>query len=172
MATGIGDKGKPMSESTCYEKLPSLQAKGFVQVLGTERDGTRVRLRLPSEIEGVIPITQDLEKIDLEVMDFFGDSLNRSAILRREGNRCFYCLRSLDNSNYVMEHVISRPVGNNNYRNVVASCLGCNNRKNDIPVEQFLVRLYREGFLSEQEFEERTRALQQLQAGEMKPIFL
>ena len=172
MATGIGERGKPMSETTCYEKLRSLQAKGCVEIIGAERDGTRIRLRLPSEIEGVLPIPEALKDVDIEDMDFFEDVLNRLAILRREANRCFYCHRSVDNSNYVIEHIISRPIGNNSYRNVVASCLGCNNRKSDAPVEQFLRRLYREGFLSEQEFEDRTRALKQLQAGEMKPTFL
>jgi hypothetical protein len=123
MARGIAEKGTPMSETTCYEKLRSLHP------------------------------------------------LNRLAILHRDSNRCFYCLRAVDSENYVIEHVISRPIGNNSYRNVVASCIGCNNRKSDPPIEQFLRQLYREGFLNEIEFEDRTRSLQRLQAGEMKPIF-
>src|SRR2546426_5908248 len=55
IATGIGEKGKPISERTCYEKPRSLQAKKCVEILGTERGGTRIRLRLPSEIDGIIP---------------------------------------------------------------------------------------------------------------------
>ena len=120
----------------------------------------------------MIPIPETLKDVDIEDMDFFADAINRSAILRREANRCFYCHRLVDSSNYVIEHIISRPTGNNSYRNVVASCLGCNNRKSDTPVEQFLRQLYREGFLSEPEFGDRTRAVQRLQAVKMKPIFL
>lgn len=170
MATGVGEKGKHISESTCYEKLRALQAKGFIQIIGTERGGTRIRLLLPSEIEGLIPIKRPVEEVDIEGMDFFDDPLNRLAILRRDDNRCFYCLRSVNNSNYVIEHVVSPPLGNNSFRNVVASCIGCNNRKSDLPVEQFLTQLYREGFLSELEFGDRTNTLQRLQAGEIKPI--
>ena len=171
MAKGLSGKGTAMSESTCYEKLRSLQTKGCVQIVGTERGGTRVRLFLPSEIDGVVPNADAvLEGLDIEAMDFFEDSLNRLAILRREANRCFYCLRTVDSSNYVIEHVISRPIGNNGYRNLVAACLDCNNRKNDLPVEEFMRRLYRGGFLSHEEFEGRTNALRRLQAGEIKPI--
>jgi hypothetical protein len=171
IATGIGEKGKPISEGTCYEKLRALQSKGFIEIVGTERGGTRIRLRLPSEIDGVIPADETSEERDIETMDFSGDPLNRLAILHRDSNRCFYCLRLVDSSNYVIEHLISRPLGNNSYRNVVASCIGCNNRKSDTPVEQFLRQLYREGFLSKLEFEDRTHALQRLQAGEMNPTF-
>ena len=71
MALGIGTKGTPMSESTCYEKLRSLAAKGCVEMLGTERDGTRVRLRLASEVEGVIPVAQAAAYLSIEDMDFF-----------------------------------------------------------------------------------------------------
>ena len=170
IATGIGAKGKSISESTCYEKLRSLQAKGLIQIVGTERAGTRIRLRLPSEIDGVIPAAETPGERDIEDLDFFGDPLNRLAILHRDSNRCFYCPRSVDSANYVIEHLISRPLGNNSYRNVVASCIGCNNPKNDTPIEQFLRQLSREGFLNEIEFGDRTRALQQLQAGGMKPI--
>jgi len=53
MSFGIGERGKPMSEGTCYRKLASLKKKGCVEVLDTVQNGTRIRLRLPDEIEGV-----------------------------------------------------------------------------------------------------------------------
>jgi hypothetical protein len=45
---GKGQEGARMAENTCYEKLRSLEAKGCLRVLGTERGGTRIRLNLPS----------------------------------------------------------------------------------------------------------------------------
>ncbi|MBI5150363.1 MAG: hypothetical protein HZA28_06300 [Candidatus Omnitrophica bacterium] len=44
-----------------------------------------------------------------------------------------------------------------------------NNRKNDSSVEDFLRTLYREGFLSQQEFEDRELSLKQVCNGELKP---
>jgi HNH endonuclease len=69
----------------------------------------------------------------------------------------------------VIEHVISRPSGNNSYRNVVAACRDCNNRKGNSEAEDFLRVLFRERFLSNDEFEQRLSHLQRLQAGELRP---
>jgi 5-methylcytosine-specific restriction endonuclease McrA len=102
-------------------------------------------------------------------MDFFNVPENRSAIIQREDNKCFYCLRLIDSSNYVIEHVISRPKGNNSYRNLVASCLNCNNRKGKLLAEDFIRVLYRNGYLNDIDFEQRLVNLQLLKSGELKP---
>jgi hypothetical protein len=169
MATGIGEKGKPMAEGTCYEKLRSLQSKGCLEIVTVERSGSRIRLRLPREIPGVVTEADVEAAVSIDDMDFFAVAENRGLILAREGHRCFYCLRSLNADNHVIEHVASRPVGNNSYRIVVAACRQCNNRKGDSDAEDFFRVLYREGFLSGEEFEQRLSHLQRLRAGELRP---
>jgi hypothetical protein len=169
MATGIGEKGKPMAEGTCYEKLRSLQTKGCLDIITVERSGSRIRLRLPSEIPGIITQVDVQTAISLDDMDFFAVEENRGLILAREGHKCFYCLHSLNANNHVIEHVVSRPAGNSGFRNVVAACRQCNNRKGDSEAEDFLRVLYREGFLSGEEFEQRVSHLQRLRAGELRP---
>ena len=164
LAFGVGEKGKPMSEGTCYEKLRSLQQKGCLQLIGSERDGTRLRLRLPSEVLGARPSADVAVEPKLEEIDFFEDAVYRPAILRREGSRCFYCLCDLSQANYVIEHVASRPTGDSGYKNVVAACRSCNNRKGEMPAEDFLRNLYRSARLSESEFENRLIALKNLRA--------
>lgn len=169
MALGIGTKGMPISEGTCYEKLKSLESKGCLKIVGTERAGTKIQLNLPSEIQGLIPQKQVAADVSLEEMDFFNIPANRLLILQREGNKCFYCLRALTSSNYVIEHVMSRPDGSNTYRNVVAACCNCNNRKGNTPVEEFLRDLYRDGYLGTEDFDRRLAALQLLRNGDLKP---
>ena len=171
MATGIGEKGKPMAEGTCYEKLRSLQCKGCLEIVSVERMGSRIRLRLPHEIPGVVVEPPEQAVVNLEDMDFFTDETNRELILAREGYKCFYCLRTLNKENQVIEHVISRPVGNNSYRNVGAACRHCNDRKGASEVEDFLRVLYREGFLSNEELQQRLSHLQRLRAGELRPVY-
>ena len=78
-------------------------------------------------------------------------------------------LAALTAGNCVIEHVVSRPAGDNSYRNVVAACRQCNNRKGNSDAEDFLRVLYREGFLSGEEFEQRASHLQRLRAGELRP---
>lgn len=79
--------------------------------LGTERAGTRFRVPLPSEIAGLIPPARAAQEVGIEEMDFFDVPANRRAILQREGGRCFYCLRAVDDQNHVVEHVVSRQTG-------------------------------------------------------------
>lgn len=169
MACGIGEKGKPMGENTAYEKLQSLQKKGCIVVMDTHRDGRKIRLKLPSEIPGVVVVETTPAPPDLEVEDFFEIQENRNRILAREEHRCFYCLRQLTRDNYVIEHITSRPEGSNGYRNVVAACRECNNRKGSSTAEEWLRTLYREAFLDAAAFQERQQGLERLRAGKLKP---
>jgi hypothetical protein len=169
MACGIGEKGKPMSEGTAYEKLQSLQVKGCIVILDSTRDGRKIALKLPSEIPGVVVVLDETAFPDIESEDFFDTEENRARILARDGNRCFYCLRQLTKQNHVIEHVVSRPLGKNGYRNVVAACRECNNRKGSSTAEDWLRTLYREGFLNVVTFQERQSHLDRLRAGELKP---
>jgi HNH endonuclease len=169
MACGIGEKGKPMSENTAYEKLRSLEEKRCIVILDSTREGRKIRLSLPSEIAGVVVPDAPIVAPDIEAQDFFEVEENRTRIVMREEHRCFYCLRQLNGENYVIEHVLSRPAGNNTYRNVVAACRQCNNRKGSTNVEEWIRTLYRDGFLGEAEFRERLSHLERLRAGELKP---
>jgi len=102
-------------------------------------------------------------------MDFFNVPENRILLLKRENYRCFYTLQKLDESNFVVEHVISRPAGNNSYRNLVAASREANNKKGAMSAEDYLRRLFRDSFLSEKEFRDRLHHLELLKAGELKP---
>ncbi|MEI6084291.1 MAG: HNH endonuclease signature motif containing protein [Verrucomicrobiota bacterium] len=168
-ACGIG-KGKPMSEKTATNNLLSLKSKGCIEIISTEHAGRRIRLRLPGEIPGLIPDPSiESPAPDIEKMDFFFVPENRLLILERDGHRCFYCSCKLTKENHVIEHVVSRPDGDNSYRNVVAACLSCNNKKNNSDVADFLRTLYRESFLNAAELQDRLVKLTRLKNGELKP---
>lgn len=169
MACGVGEKGKPMSENTAYEKLRSLEEKGCIEILDSTREGRKIRLKLPSEIPGVVAPEEPAATPDLETQDCFNVEENRARILMHEEHRCFYCFRQLNGENYVIEQVVSRPTGDNTYRNVVAACRQCNNRKGSSDVQDWLRTLYRDGLLGEAEFRERVSHLERLRTGELKP---
>lgn len=169
MAFGVGKAGTSPSEGIIYDKLKSLESKSCIKILGSERLGTRVQLFPPSEIPGVVPSGLTEVSVSIEELDFFSVPENRKLILERESRQCFYCFAALNDNNYVIEHVVSRPEGNNSYRNVVAACRQCNNRKNSTNVEDFLRILYREGVLTTEELKDRLSNLERLRAGELKP---
>ena len=55
------------------------------------------------------------------------------------------------------------------YRNVVASCRRCNNRKGESAPEDLLRVLFREGIVRADLLADRLEALIRLRAGELKP---
>ena len=169
MAFGIGKAGSRFSESVCSDKLRSLQEKGCLKLVGSEHYGTRIETFLPHEIPGLIDAPEPDTVVSLEGMDFFKISENREQIFSRENGMCFYCLRTLTPSNFVIEHVVSRPTGDNSYRNVVAGCRECNNRKGALLADDFLRTLYRGGLLTQAEFEDRLSHLERLREGLLKP---
>lgn len=169
MAMGTGESGKAMSENSATKKLASLEAKGCITVIRTNHKGRVLRLHLPSEISGLIQPSSPAIEPDIESMDFFNVPENRAMLLKREQFRCFYTLQSLDKDNFVVEHVVSRPSGDNSYRNCVAASRDANNKKGATSAEDFLRRLFREGYLNESEFQERQHALAQVKAGHLKP---
>jgi hypothetical protein len=169
IAMGIGTAGKPMSEGTIYKKLQGLAEKGCLTILASTTNGTRMAVRLPREIPGLIGPLAEPVALTLEALDFFEDAQLRTCILKRESERCFYCLRKLNPDDWVIEHVRSRPEGNNSYRNVVASCRGCNNRKGATPARDFLRGIYRDGVLSDAELSARIAMLETLECGELRP---
>jgi HNH endonuclease len=166
---GIGKAGAPPSEGVLYAKLRSLEVKGCIQLNGSERAGTRVTLKLSSEIKGLIPTPSEPDGIDLEDLDFFGVLENRAQILEREEWQCFYCRARLDESNHVLEHVVSRPEGDNSYRNIVAACRRCNNRKGSTAATEHLRVLYREGIISGDDITQAVARIEALQSGKLKP---
>lgn len=169
MAFGTGKAGTPPSETIVYEKLRGLERKGFVTIVASERTGTRIRLMSPFLNEGLRPKRHSSPYIEIENADFFENPSNRKLILKRECHRCFYCSAALDENNYVIEHVISRPLGDNSFKNLVASCRQCNNRKDSSSAADFLRRIYRDGLLSQSELGERLSRLEQLQLGNLRP---
>jgi len=169
LATGVGEGGKPMSENSVYKKLESLRAKHCITIIETTHKGRTFRLHLPNEIEGLImPSVEALDE-DIETMDFFNVPANRQALLERENRRCFYTLKPLTQENFIVEHIVSRPDGNNSYRNCVAATREANNKKGSMSAEDFLRRCFRDGFLNEAEFAERLKTLDLVKAGHLKP---
>ena len=169
MACGVGEAGRPMSENSAYRKLSSLQEKNCISIIRTTHKGRLIKLLLPSEMYNLIPEFTPAALVSIEEMDFFTNPNNRLLLLQRENFRCFYTLQSLDATNFVVEHVISRPLGNNSYRNLVAASREANNKKGNSSAEDFLRRMYRDGYLNEQEFLGQLEKLEQLQAGTLKP---
>jgi len=141
----MGKKSSPPSQRVISVKLRTLERKGCIKILARSAQGTALEVLLPHEIAGVVVDTPQLSQEDIETLDFFNDPQRRLALFRREGGRCFWCLRGITESNYSLDHMSPRsgPVEDHTYRNLVACCWECNSRKQATGAEEFLRRLYR-----------------------------
>ena len=99
LATGTGESGKPMSESTVRKKIRSLEEKRLVKEVDVTHRGKVFEVRLPTEI-GIVPTDGCTEEVDIDNLDF-SDPKYRVTILEREERRCFYTLVKLDENNFV-----------------------------------------------------------------------
>jgi hypothetical protein len=159
-----------MSTTTLRDKLRSMQRKGCVTIDDRSRLGHSVRVLLPDEIAGLPVSGTPEEPPDIETLDLCADRQYVEPLLRREENRCFYCLTVLKIDSVVLDHVIAQMNdGDNSHRNVVASCHTCNARKQATAPDDFLRALYRDGFLSSADLQGRLERLRQLQGGQLIP---
>jgi hypothetical protein len=129
--------------------------------------GSRTGTGGPNMLHGRVKLPA---KVNLDEVDFLRTPALRQAIHARESGVCFYCLRLTPSRAHCLDHVVPRvKSGCNSYRNLVSCCLDCNSRKKDLPAEDFLRRLYREGRLSAKDLSARLLAVHAIAAGKLPP---
>lgn len=169
---GASPKRTGLTEFIARDRLRTLEKKGCLIVNELTRNGVRLKLLLPEEIPGCIELTTVAVPVrSIEEIDFFKEVKYRPAILQREQNRCFYCLRKLTADGYALDHATSQMgQGDNSYRNIVAACIECNSRKGGMNAEDYCRQLYREGKLNGDELAKRLDAIGRLRNGELVPL--
>ena len=71
-------------------------------------------------------------------------ALSRKNILMRDRYTCQYCLRTFSSNELTLDHVMPRSrKGESSWENLVACCIGCNNRKGNRTPEEANMRLAR-----------------------------
>lgn len=159
-----------VAESSVREDIRALHERGCINIENRSRNGHLVRVLLPAEVPGVVPASVPATSLDLESLDFFSNRRFVAALLVREDNRCFYCLKRIRADSCELDHVVSQASGRDNtYRNIVCSCHECNTTKQAQSAADFVRSLYRKGVLSQPELNNRLATLEQLQAGKLIP---
>lgn len=172
-----------IAERSVREGLRILDDKGCIRIEEISRRGHLVHAFLPAEIVGLVPGSETTPPIDLESNNLFpeppspeppiwgvvgkikkaihrhseqpnSEQINLGAFSAREAGHCFYCLKKLPQGAYD---------SNGDKENQVVACEECNAQKQTTSSEDHLRQLYRKGFLSATELEERLQALGQLQ---------
>lgn len=115
-------------------------------------------VHLPSEI----PTCRDLiEKGESNLLrtdnpddaDYYIDQERRLMILERDKRKCTYCFVDVAEDSYVLDHIVPISKGGTNKKfNLVASCQGCNQRKQDEDAIKFLLSNYRHQLINQAEY--------------------
>jgi len=159
------------------ESVRRLVDKEVLRLVERSNIGHVVEVRLPEEV----PAARDGRtrtgsraklqgEVNLDELDFMRTPALRRCIHARERGVCFYCLRRTPRRAHCVDHVVPLAhSGSNSYRNLVSCCLNCNSRKSDLPAEDFLRQLFREGRLSAKDLSARLLAVQTLAAGKLRP---
>jgi HNH endonuclease len=159
------------SDTSARVYLRSLADKGVIKIDGYDRSGYKVTLISPMSIPGIINLERDIPQgVDFESIDYFKDRRFVGALLARQNGICFYSLRQLEERECALDHLVPQARGgDNSYRNIVCCTFEMNTRKGDVAAEDFLRSLYRSGFLSERDLEERLETLASISSGVLKP---
>jgi len=159
-----------VSEWSVRADIRKLHSRHCVHIEERSQAGHLVRVFLPSEIDGAIPLSSVPMPVDIESLDFFSDRRFVPSLMEREGNSCFYCMRPVRPDLYALDHVVPQVSRlDHSYRNVVVACHDCNSRKGGSDGRDFLRSLYRSGVLSQSDLTRRLHAVDQLEAGALVP---
>lgn len=167
---GKSKSGSLPSEAVKRKKLRALAEKGCVEITNRSHAGTEVRPIYPKEIPHLVPKAVDLEKPNVEEVDFFEGRAYVGTLIEREGGKCFYTLQKINQENCVLDHVVPQSKGgDNSYRNIVASSFDANSNKGDMNADDFARELYRSGVLNLAEMQQLLQRIEDLQKGELVP---
>ena len=156
-------RGVCVSECTAREHLRGLARKGCVKLHERGQKGHLVEVFLPMKILGRRLVSVQGLPPEKRGGPARKNREVRLELKRREGGRCFYCRRELQEGEIVMDHVVPLARGGSpGVENLVAACGDCNSRKGEREAEEHLRVLFRGRRLSAAEFEERLEALGRL----------
>ena len=159
-----------MSDWKVREAIRSMDSKGCIRIEDRSTRGHLIRVVLPSELPNLRKAADVNQRLDLDALDFFTGRKYLTALLAREDERCFYCLRRVTPEGCVLDHVIAKVNGpDNSYRNIVVACHECNSSKQGRGGEDFVRLLYRNGILAASECQDRLQAIHALRSGKLVP---
>ncbi len=149
LQTGVAksSRGDTIALQNVRGILAALESIGAIRKEGEPtRDGTPYRVLIPDEIEACRKFRAERKagetKAELSEsdVDYYNVRENRIKVYERDGYKCRYCGKQLTRFTCTLDHLT--PVaagGTNSLDNLVTACLGCNSRKHQRPLGDFLV---------------------------------
>lgn len=144
--------------TTVRRRLGDLLRNNCVTVNRQRGGANEIVVHLPSEIAACRELIdkEELAALDKEKpdeADYYSEPERRLMVLERDRRKCTYCLVDVSEDSFVLDHIIPISKGGTNRKfNLVTSCEGCNQRKQDEDAVQFLLVNYRNQLINQNEY--------------------
>jgi 5-methylcytosine-specific restriction endonuclease McrA len=123
-----------------WQRAATLYVQGKAQRPALHEDEYEIRT-----VAGVFRLPTALVLVQYVQVPYRRLAVSRQNVLNRDGYECQYCGKALTSTSGTVDHVV--PVsrgGGHVWKNVVAACAKCNNRKADRTLAEAGLRLRRE----------------------------
>lgn len=146
------------NNTTVKRRLTDLLQNNCITVNRQRSGANEIFVHLPSEISACKELIEREESASLNTdmpdeADYYIDPERRLMVLERDKRKCAYCLVDVAEDTFVLDHIIPASKGGTNRKfNLVTSCEGCNQRKQDEDAIQFLLLNYRNQLINQNEY--------------------
>jgi hypothetical protein len=153
------EQGNIINDSTTVKRrLGDLLQNKCITVNRQRGGANEIVVHLPSEIAACRELIEKeelatLDKEKPDEADYYSEPERRLMVLERDRRKCTYCLVDVSEDSFVLDHIIPISKGGTNRKfNLVTSCEGCNQRKQDEDAVQFLLINYRNQLINQNEY--------------------
>lgn len=143
---------------TVKRRLQPLLKNQCITVNRQRGGANEIVVHLPTEIRACKELIEKEEATLLKTekpddVDYYTDPERKLMVLERDKRKCTYCLVAVDEDSYVLDHLVPISKGGTNKKfNLIASCEGCNQRKQDEDAIKFLLANYRAKLINQDEY--------------------
>lgn len=160
----------PMSKDVVKRGINDLVKFGILKKVHRPGKINEYIVKLPSEIKAIKKLIKIEDTIEESMYgdsedDILTDLNKRNEILKRDNNKCFYCLCELKAPDFYLNHIHSKADGGYDWKsNLVSSCRTCNTVKNAENVDTILQRNFQKGLILKTEYLAQKNKLNKLKA--------
>lgn len=173
----VSEQGNILTPSNVKRRSTGLLENNCISVNRQRGGANEIVVHLPSEIKACRELiekdqTTSLGEEEPDTADYYSDPERRLMVLDRDNRKCVYCLIDVSEDSYFLDHITPVSKGGTNKKfNLVTSCEGCNQRKQDDDAIYFLLLNYRNQLINQNEYlrqKEYIESLLQQQSTEQK----
>lgn len=160
----------PMSKDVVKRGINDLVKFGILKKVHRPGKINEYIVKLPSEVKAIKKLILIQDTIEETIYGDSEDSIltdtdKRNEILKRDNNKCFYCLCEINAPDFYLNHIHAKANGGYDWKsNLVSSCRTCNTVKNADNVDALLLSNFKKGLIIKKEYLVQKTKLEKLRA--------